>query len=918
MADFPENEVQLLDSDYISEAFIDGVQTVFFTADDITEIPSSLRIEPLAARNKLRTIASARGTLLQLFASQVRDNNPAEPIWDNKNRLWQLRDIMTEITRGNFDLAESKLVKLEGLPELRFGFRNAFNTSAVDYELVMIEDSPFPNRPPTVVSRREARLPPYAGPRASSALGERLDAWVQFLSKGAEFDYQINLLKSEIWVGRRKFDEAIKLYNGLFKSSEVLDAIPIGSPRRKFVALRAAFAYLDLGDQKFRKHRVVQDSERESITEHYDQAVRVLEENGVSPDNPLRREVETHANSQRAKLQNNLNCLGLWDAFVPNQRVTELERLATSQIKAAQESMQVFLNFLKDADHEQEKQMDVVEQRRLEGETKAIRALNLANSTLSSEKIREQLKAIEGQQNFLGVNAFLGHARSIIQIDSPGDIVLGSIGNVVNLLDQQQQLDSQLRMAQIELQIAGNLAAIVQAEGRISDLRIELFDQKLNSLRDKRLNADILYEMARLNEKRAERQLEAAIYLAYLYERALTFHLGVTNISLIDFDYLDRPLSIDNPLPVVEAINALAEVVQALTTQHSLAVPGRIDHFTEKISLRETYPIQFNRFLQEGKMDFVYSLYQLSKTRLATHDCRLRQVGVQVMGLLPPTGYSGTLTHYGQFLVRDREATIGDPPVTQLIPTADELVKAVEEQRRLGLATAAVGGVKVYNLDIEAKQLSDISSFVTNDPPSGNLLSLFEGRGPTGLWRLHIIDHGRLAISDIVMHFAIVSRESDTGALQSKVETLIRAYEMDLSKGDQLDKVSRFSLHERFPDVFFALQSGQAQLMLTQDDFEDGLTNLQFKSVIVQALNQQGKAVAGVALEISRSDPPFKLERVTRADGFSEDLDAVLQPLDRDQRFPVIGTWHIRLPNPAQFAQLGDLRLFFMYAFEKV
>ena len=57
---------------------------------------------------------------------------------------------------------------------------------------------------------------------------------------------------------------------------------------------------------------------------------------------------------------------------------------------------------------------------------------------------------------------------------------------------------------------------------------------------------------------------------------------------------------------------------------------------------------------------------------------------------------------------------------------------------------------------------------------------------------------------------------------------------------------------------------------------------------------------------------------MTRSDGFSEDLDVPPQTLPRDQRFPVIGTWRIRLSDPAQFAQLGDLRLFFMYAFEEV
>ena len=74
----------------------------------------------------------------------------------------------------------------------------------------------------------------------------------------------------------------------------------------------------------------------------------------------------------------------------------------------------------------------------------------------------------------------------------------------------------------------------------------------------------------------------------------------------------------------------------------------------------------------------------------------------------------------------------------------------------------------------------------------------------------------------------------------------------------------------------------------------------------------------GVRLEIGRPDEEFNQVRVTRTDGFSEDLDASLPTLSRDERFPIIGGWQIRLSNPAQFVQLGDLRLFFMYAFEEL
>jgi hypothetical protein len=60
--------------------------------------------------------------------------------------------------------------------------------------------------------------------------------------------------------------------------------------------------------------------------------------------------------------------------------------------------------------------------------------------------------------------------------------------------------------------------------------RIEFYTQKLTFLANRGLNTDLLYALAELNERRAERQLEAAIALAYLYERAVAFFLGEPNI----------------------------------------------------------------------------------------------------------------------------------------------------------------------------------------------------------------------------------------------------------------------------------------------------------------------------------------------------------------------------------------------------
>jgi hypothetical protein len=85
------------------------------------------------------------------------------------------------------------------------------------------------------------------------------------------------------------------------------------------------------------------------------------------------------------------------------------------------------------------------------------------------------------------------------------------------------------------------------------------------------------------------------------------------------------------------------------------------------------------------------------------------------------------------------------------------------------------------------------------------------------------------------------------------------------------------------------------------------------KAVLAQALDAQGRGVAGVGLEIARPDAGFTLARTTTATGFSEDLSAPPALLDPADRFPAPGDWIVRLADPAQAAALDDLRLFVVY-----
>jgi hypothetical protein len=227
--------------------------------------------------------------------------------------------------------------------------------------------------------------------------------------------------------------------------------------------------------------------------------------------------------------------------------------------------------------------------------------------------------------------------------------------------------------------------------------------------------------------------------------------------------------------------------------------------------------------------------------------------------------------------------------------------------------------VLFYTLpDDDVLDLSQASEFVppppTNDPANVSL-GTFEGYAPAGLWSLQVEDHRGLDITDIVLHFGIVNRESDPDQLRTTVRRLVDAYETELRAGDDFDRVDVFSLRQAFPDTYFALANGVAPLELTAESFDPELTDLECKAVIVQAVDEDDDGLAGIGVVVRRDELGFVRERVTGAGGFSEDLEQPLEEVPRDQRFPLLGSWQVALADRTQFDQLGDLRLLLLYSY---
>ena len=771
-------------------------------------------------------------------------------------------------------------------------------------------------------------LPGYAGPAITTTQLFRLTDYCQLVAGGGvERSFRINLIAGDIQMQQRLYLEARNRYTA------ILGLTGLNTAQKRRAAIGAALSRVEHGDRRFRASTRPGDAVRSDARAYYDRALSVMAENGVPASHRDRITITARAQRGKALIAAGFNAVGLRDSFVPDQRYSALRDLTLSQLRVCRETNSAYEADVRQAESELGDRFDLDAERAAEEVAADIADLQVANATLGQDLIDEKIEMLEDQRSFLVADTVISGAGAIIESaatfglgsggeeGTPGQragSVTGVLSTGVQFAAQFTELGHQLAMARVERDIAANQTTIARLQQQLTTDRLAHLDRKSRFLSDKEMNAEFLFARAAVRRKLVEHRLQLCNFLAYLTERALAFFTGVPDKKYIGFAYLDDALVGDRRVGIGGAIDALESDFNDMVVAEEAALDQeRGSGFVERLSLREAYPLQFAQFLETGRMDFVYSLYQLSRDRPATHQCRLYHVGVEVNGLVPPGELRGTLQHSGRFLVRDRAATVGPPEATRLIPTPAQLAAALAEQARSGTVAAAVGGVLFYALpDDDVLDLSKASNFVP-PPPRGNDLNLatFEGYAPTGLWSLQVLNHRRLEISDVVLHFGIVNRESDPDDLQTTVLRLVGEYEAELRAGDDFDRVDVFSVRDAFPDTWFELASGTATLPLEAESFDDGLSDLRCEAIVVQALDADDDGVEGVGVTVRRDDAGFVHERVTGAGGFSVDLAQPLDTLPPDQRFPLLGDWRIGLTDPSSFASLGDIRVFFLYTF---
>jgi hypothetical protein len=764
-------------------------------------------------------------------------------------------------------------------------------------------------------------LPGYGGPELTNIA--YLLMLRDLVAGGTELGFQKGLLHAVCHVGLGDFDQALLVFNNLLSLDDLSEL------QRRFLFVRQGQAILAQGDRTFRK---AEDRGARDVAKKKYQAAKALMASSSLPEtSPERLKIERYADSQLAKIEANLNVLGLRDSFVPVQRHTFLEALANDQIQKAKTAAQRFMDFHGIVDNLERTENQLRSDLRIADASVSIAEGRVNTADLRLEAQRVRIAAISDHETFLKAEFVAGGMGSLpmavanlagSEVGPAAASVSGLVSSVVDFFAQRQELQHQMRVAEIESKITELERAAAELEVSIAEIKRKFINDSLDAIVAGRLNRNLYTELANIYEDLARSHLDEAIRLSYLYERAVAFFLGRPEIRFVKFAY-ETPLpDSDSFIPAPDLLDLDLDAIKAQFTQPTSV---QFDALVENpIWLKSKYPVEFARFRQTGVMDFSIPLYDIDKLRPGIYHYRILDVSVTIRATVPITGFTGTLTHHGSFLIRDRASSL-DPATSRLIPTKDEVDKALERQQQ-GEPTAAIAGVLPYALDKDTRELSAATERVRTDKQQIFTIPL-EGYGPAGLWTLRIDSGDFRKIDQVDLTFTIEYAERDD-ALQTKIKSLVKQYEAEAAGRDALDQITAIYMKDNFQEDFLELEGGSSQIILAEESlptsfrtrahFQTPITDLKVKAVFLQIVDHNMRGMEGVEITVAKEGSTFSISRTTGPGGFTENVEASLPVLEPAGRFPVTGKWRIRLSNPSQFDKNGNVIWFFLYEFREV
>ncbi|MEZ4684266.1 MAG: hypothetical protein R2932_59650 [Caldilineaceae bacterium] len=463
-------------------------------------------------------------------------------------------------------------------------------------------------------------------------------------------------------------------------------------------------------------------------------------------------------------------------------------------------------------------------------------------------------------------------------------------------LNRQYEVDSLNRQAgemavagqqaQAELTVANARAAAAKAGVAVAQVRAQAARQNLAAFDNQFFTPEVWQRMGETMLRLYHRYFDMALRAARLMQQAYNFETD-QSLRMIKTDY-----AMDEVKGLLGADVLMADI-QSFTYNLITSTAGKPQPLRQTISLAERYGYLFeNQFRKTGVMEFETGIDDFDSVYPGTYAGRIEALEVEILGIVPVSGISGTLTNNGISAYRTPAALWADSD-------ASGLKYRVQSRETLVLS------------DYFARQ---DALLLTHD---SRMTKIFQGAGLASTWRLEIpksindIDYS--ALTDVRLTFYYKARFDPQ--LQQNVLTQLAA------RPGIYARQRGIPLRWIYPDAFFRFQdTGELRIRLRASDFRHNETAPQLTHIGVLVITDGVLSPAGLNVALSTPAHPAPISATTDAQGAVAADDAAWTLLSSGS---VLGDYVITLPvadnpslaGPSKFTPIVNIALILGYSF---
>ena len=353
------------------------------------------------------------------------------------------------------------------------------------------------------------------------------------------------------------------------------------------------------------------------------------------------------------------------------------------------------------------------------------------------------------------------------------------------LRNMASELNVATEQAQNELLAAISRSAAAACAETVAILHVHAAKQNLETFKNQVFTPDVWYRLGSSMWHLYRRYLAMAERIAHMMQQAYNFETD-QSLHLIKGDYSTGEVK------GLLGAEALLADIQTFTYELITSITNKSQPIRHTISLAENYPFAFeNQFRKTGKMNFETRIQDFDAYYPGTYAGRIEAVEIEVEGIIPVIGISGSLTNSGisGYRVPSKSSTSSSP---------EGLKYRVQPKETLIFSDYSVARDALL---------------IKNDE---RMLRIFQGSGLASTWTLEIpktindIDYG--ALTDIRLTFYYKAR-----------------FDPDLREHvlKQLSSIPGINERQRgiplrwvYPDAFFHFQeTGELTIDLKTTDF---------------------------------------------------------------------------------------------------